>query len=243
MKGLQAFKGTKKGNKTAFNLFLTPKAKNAFKVNVWLDGPWDNGTWKGKKIGEINVPANSAQETTKFTIDVSSFVDHLDKKHAIFLVAEGVDPGGLFDLIGLGFSSAKKKIVRPIAPTVSIKVNGEAIELPATPVRSTNANGIVGLDLYETTYKLPSNITGIPTVSASASDPDIKVAITQAESKSGTAVVKFDYKGVVKTYKVVFDWNKTTFERALTYVATSLQPAVKVVFWDLRIRKICNLTY
>jgi arabinoxylan arabinofuranohydrolase len=128
----------------------------------------------------------------------------VEKKHAIFLVAEGLDSGGLFDLTGLGFSSKKNKIVRPIAPTVSIRVNGEAIDLPATPVRSTNANGIVSLDLYETTYKLPSNITGIPTVSASASNPEVKIAITQAESKSGTAVVRFDYKGVVKTYRVVF---------------------------------------
>ena len=204
MKGLKAFKGTKRGNKTAFNLFLTPKTKNQFKVNIWLDGPWENDIWKGKKIGEINVPANSAQEITKFTIDVSAVVDKLDKKHAIFLVAEGNDPGALFDLYGLGFSSKKKKIVRPVAPTVSIRVNGEAIDLPATPVRSTNANGIVSLDLYETTYKLPLNITGTPTVSASASDPYVKVAITQAESISGTAFVVFDYKGVFKTYRVAF---------------------------------------
>ncbi len=204
MKGLKAFKGTRRSNKTAFNLFLTPKAKNAFKVSIWIDGPWENETWKGKKIGEIIVPANSAQEITKFTTDVSAFVDNLDKKHAIFLVAEGTDPGALFDLAGLGFSSKKKKIVRPVAPAVSIMVNGQAIELPATPVRSTNANGIVSPDLYETTYKLPSDITGIPTVSASASDPGIKVTVTQAESKSGTAVVRFDYKGVVKTYRVVF---------------------------------------
>jgi arabinoxylan arabinofuranohydrolase len=203
-KGLKAFKGTKKGNKTAFNLFLTPKAKGAFKVSVWLDGPWDNAIWKGKKIGEINVPANSAQEITKFTVDVSSVVDNLDKKHAIFLVAEGTDAGGLFDLSGLGFSSKKVKIVRPVAPTVSILVNGAAIEVPATPVRSTNANGIVSLDLYETTYKLPASVTGTPAVTASANDKNVKVAVTQAESKTGTAVVKFDYKGVVKTYKVVF---------------------------------------
>lgn len=201
--GLKAFKGTKHGNKTAFNLFITPRAKNAFKVNVWLDGPWDNETWKGKKIGEINIPANSAQETTKFTIDVSSVVDNLDKKHSIFLVAEGSDPGSLFDLAGLGFSSKKKKIVRPVVPTISISVNGVALELPVTPVRSTNANGIVGLDLYETIYKLPANITGIPAVKASASD-GVKVTITQPESKSGIAVVRFDYKGVLKTYRVVF---------------------------------------
>lgn len=203
IKGLKAFEGLKPKNKTAFNLYLKAKTKNAFKVNVWLDGPWDNATWKGKKIGVIDVPANSVQETTKFTIDVSSFVDKLDKKHAIFLVAEGGDTDGLFDVIGLGFSSNKKKIVRPIAPTISIKVNGETLNLPVTPVRSTNANGIVGYGFYETTYKLPTNTTGIPTVSASASNKDVKVSVTQAESKTGTAVVRFDYKGVIKTYKVV----------------------------------------
>ena len=203
IKGLKAFEGAKAGNKTAFNLFLTPKTKNAFKVNVWIDGPWDNATWKGKKIGVIEIPANAAQETTKFTIDVSAIVDKLDKKHAVYLVAEGGDTEGLFDLIGLGFSSAKKKIVRSIVPSVSIKVNGEAIVVPETPVRSTNANGIVGYDIYQATYKVPTSATATPSVTASSSDPVVKIAITQADSKAGTAVIKCDYKGVVKTYKVV----------------------------------------
>jgi hypothetical protein len=203
MKGLKAFDGVKPKNKTAFNLFLTPKTKNEFKVNVWLDGPWDNASWRGKKIGVIDVPANSAQEITKFTIDVSSFVDKLDKKHAIFLVAEGPELEELFDLTGLGFSSNKKKIVRPVAPTVSIKVNGEALNLPATPVRSTNANGITGYDLYETSWKLPANTSGLPTITATASSPDVKVSVTRAESKTGTALVRFDYQGVVKTYKIL----------------------------------------
>jgi hypothetical protein len=203
-KGLKAFEGVKPGNKTAFNLFLTPKTEKAFKINVMIDGPWDNATWKGKKIGVINVPANAAKETTKFTIDVSSVVDKLDKKHAIYLVAEGNESDDLCDLIGLGFSSDKKKIERSAVPTVSIKINGEAIEVPSIPVRSTNANGIVGFDIYETTYKLPSSVTGTPTVSASASDKAVKVAITQAESKTGTAVLKFDYNGMVKTYRVIF---------------------------------------
>jgi len=203
IKGLKAFEGVKAGNKTAFNLFLTPKTKSAFKVNVWIDGPWDNATWKGKKIGVIEVPANVAQETTKFTIDVSAIVDKLDKKHAVYLVAEGADTEGLFDLVGLGFSSAKKKIVRPIAPSVSIKVNGETIVVPETPVRSTNANGIIGYDIYQTTYKVPASTTATPGVTASSSDPAVRIAITQADSKTGTAVIKCDYKGVIKTYKVV----------------------------------------
>jgi hypothetical protein len=201
-KGLKAFEGVKAKNKTAFNLFLTPKTKNAFKVNVWLDGPYDNATWKGKKIGVINVPANAAQEITKFTID-ASVVDKLDKKHAIYLVAEGTDGEELFELTGLGFSAAKKKIERPVAPTVSIKVNGEAIATPSIPVRSTNANGIVGYDIYEAKYKVPATTSEVPVVSASASNPAVKIAITQADSKTGTAVIRCDYNGVVKTYKVV----------------------------------------
>ena len=159
-KGLKAFEGTKKGNNTAFNLFLTPKTEKAFKVNVWLDGPWDNATWKGKKIAEIVVPANSKQEVTQFTADVSRFVDNLDKKHAIFLVAEGGESDALFNLMGLGFSSKNKKINRPVVPTVSIAVNGQPVTIPATPVRSTNANGITGYDIYQTTYKLPAGTTG-----------------------------------------------------------------------------------
>lgn len=203
-KGLKAFEGTKKGNKTAFNLFLTPKTEKTFRVNIWLDGPWDNAAWKGKKIGEIIVPANSAQKTTKFTIDVSKFVDHLDKKHAIFLVAESTETGDLFDFIGLGFSSGKKKIERPVAPTISIAVNGKAIEVPATPVRSANANGIVGYHLFEAKVALPSGTTQIPVVTASVNNNAVKVAITQAETTKGTALVQCDYKGIVKTYKVVF---------------------------------------
>lgn len=203
-KGLKAFAGTKKGNNTEFNLFLAPKTSKSFKVNVWLDGPWDNSAWNGKKIGEIVVPANSKQEITQFTINVSEFVDKLKKKHAIFLVAESGESVELFDLIGLGFSSKDNKIERPIVPTVSIAVNGQNIELPKTPTRSTNENGIVGYDLYETTYQLPAGTTATPTVSASVDNDTVKIKVAQAESASGTANIEFDYNGVVKTYKVAF---------------------------------------
>jgi hypothetical protein len=203
-KGLKAFAGAKPGNKTAFNLFLAPKTTNAFKVNVWLDGPWDNATWKGEKIGEMNVPAGAAPEVTQFTLDVAAAVENLKGKNALFLVAEGSGGGALCDIVGLGFSSDKVKIVRPVPPTVSIKVNGQAITLPANPVRSTNANGITGVDLYAATYAVPADVAAIPQVSASASDASVKVEVKQAEERNGTAVVTFDYKGVVKTYRVVF---------------------------------------
>ena len=202
-KGLKAFEGTKKGNNTAFNVFLTPKTDKSFKVNVWLDGPWDNATWRGKKIAEIIVPANSKQEVTRFTANVSKYVDNLDKKHAIYLVAEGDGSDALFDLSGLGFSSNKKKIERPVVPAVSIAVNGKTLDLPATPVRSTNANGITGYDIYQTTYQLPAG-SAVPVATASSNNPNVKVSITQADSRTGKTVVKFNYKGVVKTYNVLY---------------------------------------
>jgi hypothetical protein len=213
-KGLKAFEGAKQGNNTKFNLFLTPKTPFGFKINVWLDAPWDNETWKGTKIGEIIVPANSARETAQFSIDVSNFVDHLDKKHAIYLVAEQNVPTGrfggrfeqreLFDLTGLGFSSDTKPIAHPVAPAVTIAVNNVIINLPTTPVRSTNANGIVGYDQYETTVRLSSGTANVPEVTATANNPEVKITVAQAQAKNGNAVVKFDYKGVVKTYHVVF---------------------------------------
>ncbi|MEN5231986.1 hypothetical protein [Sphingobacterium faecium] len=202
--GLKAFQGTKEGNHTMFNLFITPKSKKSFKVNVWLDGPYDNAVWNGKKIGEIVVPAQSKFETTQFKIDVSKFVDHLDKKHAIYLVAEGEDHEILYDLIGLGFSSNKHKIDRPIVPQVRIAVNGKALEISAVPVRSTNANGIVDYDQYEIKSKISSQASTVPVVTASADHPDVKVTITQADSASGTSSVVFNYKGVSKIYKVIF---------------------------------------
>lgn len=202
--GLKAFEGTKPGNQTKFHLFLTPTTAKSFKVNVWLDGPWDNATWNGKKIGEIIVPANAKQAVTQFSIDVAKYVDKLDKKHAIFLVAEGDSTDVLFNLSGLGFSSTKKKLVRPVVPVVNIMVNGKAIDLPATPVRSTNANGITEYNLYQATVKVPASATTVPKVTASANNRSVKVNITQAAAKDGKAVVAFTYKGVVKTYEVVF---------------------------------------
>lgn len=201
--GLKPFAGTKKGNKTSFNLFLTPETNSSFKISVWLDGPWDNSAWKGKKIGEIEVPANAAREITKYTIDVSDAVDNLDKKHAIFLVAESNSNEKLCMLQGLGFSSKKEQLEYPTVPTVAILINGQNVDIPATPKRSTNANGITGYDQYETTFSIPANMEGVPKVSASSSNPKVKIDIIQPVERNGKAIVKFDYKGIVKSYTVL----------------------------------------
>lgn len=199
-KGLKPFEGTKPGNRTSFNLFLTPVTDISFKINVWIDGPWENDTWKGKKIGEIVVPAGSAEEVTKFTIDVSESVDNLDKKHALYLVAEG--EGELCRLMGLGFSRKGQKMEYPAPPAVSISVDGKDIRLPVSPVRSTNSNGYMTYENYAAEYEVPEGQTSVPEVKAKCDNRRVKVEVTQPESTDGTATVKFEYNGTVKTYTV-----------------------------------------
>ena len=73
-------------------------------------------TWNGKQIGEITVHANAENEITKFTADVSEFVDKLDKKHAMFLRIEVLDSESLGEFRGLVFSSKDKPISRSVVP-------------------------------------------------------------------------------------------------------------------------------
>ncbi|MBA79522.1 MULTISPECIES: hypothetical protein [unclassified Leeuwenhoekiella] len=203
-KGITAFEGTEEGNETTFNLFLKPQSEKSFKVQIWLDGAWDNSTWNGKQIGEIIVPANAENEITQFTVDVSEFVEKLDKKHAIFLRIEGPEAESLGELVGLGFSSKDKPISRPEVPEVVIAANGKNFDLPKTPVRSTKDNGITGYDIYEARFNA-EGAASAPVLTAQSDNPEVKIDITQASSLSEKAVVKFDYKGIVKTYHVVFE--------------------------------------
>lgn len=202
--GLKAFKGTAKGNATRFNLFLKPLTDEAFKVSVWLDGPWDNAVWKGTRLGEISVPAGSAQEVTRFSLDVSAAVDGLDGKHAVYLVAEGAGQAPLCDLIGLGFSKKGQTLERPQVPVVQIKADGKDLAMPAIPLRSTSANGLTDCTTYEVRCDVPSSASSMPRLSAVSSDPSVAVSVTQG-SKDKDGMVKCTYRGQTKTYLVRFN--------------------------------------
>ncbi|MCQ2110274.1 MAG: hypothetical protein MJY79_02115 [Bacteroidaceae bacterium] len=193
-KGVQPFAGTKKGNKTAINIFITPQTTAAFKIKVMMDGPWANSTWNGKQIAVINVPAGSASKVTCFTADVAQYVDQLGGKHAIYLVAEGPD-GNLFDMQGIGFSKKGQALERPVAPTLSVKVDGKSVEMPEIPVRSTERNGIVKENIYSIGVESAANVT------VTASDPSVKYEVTK-----GTGdvfyTIKASYAGQEKIYNV-----------------------------------------
>lgn len=199
-KGIKPFEGTKPGNETEFNVFLTPQSPWPVKLNVMLDGPYANDTWKGKKIGEIIVPARSPREVSQFKINVSDAVDNLDGKHAIYLVAEGAPGRPAVVLNGIGFSKKGDELVYAPAPEVTIAVNGVALNLPENPTRSNNDNGYTGYDRYDVAYTLLSDKA--PEISA-ISDKNVKIDIEQPKSAEDKAVVKCDYNGIVKTYTLI----------------------------------------
>lgn len=200
-KGLKPFKGTAKGNKTKLNVFLAPVTSDSFSIDVMLDGPWADDVFGGCKIATISVPANSAMAPARFTVDVSRHVDGLDKKHAIYLVANGKEGKRVCDLYGIGFSKDGQVMDRPEPPVVAIQVNGVEVDMPDTPVRMDKHNGYTGYDRYEVSYKMPAGAMNA-NVTASSDNSAVKIKVVQPESNGGKAEVYFDYNGVVKTYEV-----------------------------------------
>lgn len=194
--GVKPFKGAKKGNKTQLELWIKPTAQQQFKIAIMIDGPWDNATWNGKKIGEINVLPAAAGKFQHYTVDVARYVEGLKGKHAIYLVAEGPQGQALFDMQGIGFSSKKVKIERPIAPSLEIRVNGKAVELPATPIRSTERNGYVSPTYYQ--VQLPAG-TKVEDVTATSTNGEVEIAISQVD---GQYQVKGTYNQHDKIYLI-----------------------------------------
>jgi len=186
-------------------------------MNIWLDGPWTSEAWGGKRIGQIYIPANSPNEVTRFSVDVAQYVEHLEGKHAIFLEVDGTATWPMLNLIGLGFSSDSREITHPVAPTVSISVDGRELALPSHPLRSTPANPAFGFDVYEINIAVTPGSTAIPVVTAYASCPTVDISIEQINATSGTTFVRFDYNGMVKTYRIIFDpwvvWGQATEHR------------------------------
>ena len=188
--GLKPFEGVRKDNGTAFNLFLAARSDKAFRVGVWIDGPWEGGAWNGTKVGEVDVPAGASADVTRYTVELGDAVDGLTGKHALFLVAEGPDGEPLCDIVGLGFTKRAQKMEFPVPPVVKISVGGQVLEMPSHPVWATDDNGL----LDNTTYAVavPEGCSGQITVDAPR---DVKVAVDQ-----DARVVRCSYRGKTKTF-------------------------------------------
>ncbi len=210
-KGVKAFEGTKKGDGTCLNLWLTPSGKGAFRIRVMLDGPYANDVHNGREIGVISVAADAAHKPTMFTVEVPE-VEGLKGKHAIYLIAEGPEvqqqqrqgrpaaqperPQGLFDLHGIGFSKHGQTLQRPVVPTVDISVDGKRLHIPSLPIRSTDDNGYTESNRYQT-Y---SPITDTSVIDVVPSDESVDVKI--GKIADGRATVICTYCGQKKIYLI-----------------------------------------
>ncbi len=194
--GLRPFDAFRPGS--PLHLFLIPRTEKQFCVEVWLDGPWEGGAWNGKMVGDIVVPAGTASTLRQYTAHLNKLPEGLKGKHALFLVVRGPEGEPLCDFVGLGFSRKGERMEFPEVPAVQLFVDGEAVETPAFPLRATDQNGITGYDLYETVLKRPVG-------SVSASAPGVEIELTQAGPENGnTATVRCTWKGVTKTYRILF---------------------------------------
>ena len=208
-KGLPAFEGTKKGDNTSINLFLTPSGRGAFSIHVRLDNPW-----KGQEIGVVGVPAAASKEAMTCSVRVPD-VEGLTGKHAIYLVVEGPEieepqqqgrpqfgrrqspqrPQGLFDLHGIGFMKGRG-MRAPEVPQVTIEADGERLQLPEKPLFSSNTNGYTDVTHYQVYAPLHEGSK----ITASASTPDVQIQVGAITDNRAT--VKFTYKGKTKTYLI-----------------------------------------
>jgi hypothetical protein len=207
-KGIKAFAGTKKGDGTKLNINLIPGGKGAFKIHVMLDNPW-----KGKEIAILEVPASAKRVAQNYQVAVPA-VEGLKGKHAIYLVAEGAEieskkdnrpqwarqqpqrPEGLFDLLGLGFSKNGTTCEAPKVPVVTIKVDGQKLNIPATPIRCSNANGLTDAIRYQVYGPLKNNSK----IDVTADDNDVKIEIGKIADNRAT--VTCTYKGNKKIYLI-----------------------------------------
>lgn len=213
-KGVKAFNGISKGDSATLNLRLTPGGNGGFKIKVMLDGPYTNDTWNGKEIGTISIDADAPRRPTNFSVAVPS-IEGLKGKHAIYLIAEGPEvqqpqnnrrqfghpqqpqrPVGLFDLHGIGFAKSNIPFEAPIVPTVNITVDGKTLNLPSTPIRCTNANGLTDA----TRYQIYAPLTEKSVIKVTPSHPSVQFEMSPIVE--GRATIKCTYNGLTKTYLI-----------------------------------------
>ncbi len=191
-KGIKSFDAATAKQKTSFNVWLKAQSEGGVNIKVMLDGPWENDVWGGKLIGKIKVPSSTSKtDVSKFTIDVSQYVDGLQGKHAIYLVCDAAVDGPACVLYGIGFNPVVQALKRPIPPTLNVKIGGESITLPDTPIRSTEQNGICDYSHYEMDYKLDKGQKSKITVECLW--PTMEFWIDQIKGNEGTALITATY--------------------------------------------------
>ncbi|MCR5179900.1 MAG: hypothetical protein K6C30_01620 [Bacteroidaceae bacterium] len=217
-KGVRAFGGIKKGDHALLNLHLTPSGRGAFRIHVMLDGPYANAVWNGREVAVLTVPADAPREPRMYSVETNA-LEGLAGKHAIYLVVEGPEveepqpqrpqfgrrqqpqrPQGLCDLHGIGFSkdgslSVPIELQRGMR-TVSITADGRPLNVPETPIYTTNENGYTKANHYQLYAPLKEGSV----LKATSPLPGVEFEVSAINA--GRAVVRATYRGQEKIYLI-----------------------------------------
>ena len=221
MKGVKAFPGFKKdspSNQLCFNL-TTEGGAGEFKIHVMLDGPYTQAPWNGREIAVYKDRCTEKPEkrlgSMLLTKETCELLGNLKGKHAIYLVVEGPEinqpeqpqrpqwgqrsqqpqrPKGLFTLHGFGFVAGDYD--GPKVPQVTISVDGKKVNIPETPIRATNQNGLMDAR----TYQLYCPLTAKSNISVKPSDSQIETIVSPIAE--GRATVKCTYEGQTKIFLI-----------------------------------------
>ncbi len=212
-KGVKAFEGIKKGDNAKLNLNLTPSGKGAFKIHVKLDNPW-----KGEEVALFTIPENAQKSAYTISQSVPA-LEGLTGKHAIYLVVEGPEvqqpqqqqgqwgrrgpqqpqrPQGLFELHGIGFAKNGVGAQPAFVPQVTITVDGKKLNIPASPLMSTNANGYTECNRYQLYAPLKAGSR----VQATCEKAPNAVQFEISPVVAGRATVKAIYRGKEKIFMI-----------------------------------------
>ena len=214
-KGVKAFKGFNKDLVNSFRVNITTEGgTDKFKIHVKLDDPY-----KGREIVTIEDYCTDKRITREnsqlLSKEANELLASLKGKHAIYLVVEGPEvkqpeqpqgpwgrrpqqpqrPKGLFTLHGIGFAAGDYKM--PIVPQVTITADGKPVNIPYTPIRATNQNGLMDATTYQCYAPLGD---GVHTLNATSNVPDVKFHISPIVE--GRATVKATYNGKTKTFLI-----------------------------------------
>ena len=214
-KGVKAFKGFNKDLVNSFRVNITTEGgTDKFKIHVKLDDPY-----KGREIVTIEDYCTDKRITREnsqlLSKEANELLASLKGKHAIYLVVEGPEvkqpeqpqgpwgrrpqqpqrPKGLFTLHGIGFAAGDYKM--PVVPQVTITADGKPVNIPDTPIRATNQNGLMDATTYQCYAPLGD---GVHTLNATSNVPDVKFHISPIVE--GRATVKATYNGKTKTFLI-----------------------------------------
>ncbi len=217
-KGVKAFSGFKKEDTNHLYLNMTTEGGGNFKIRVMLDGPYSNAPWNGRELEVIDV--NNPERPATTMIDhvlkkeTCELLGSLFGKHAIYFIVEGPEvkqpdasqrpqwgrrpqepqrPKGLFTLHGFGFTNGTPQI--PALPQVTITADGKKLNIPATPIRCSNANGLTDAIRYQ----VYAPLTKDSKIEVNAPDG---VTTKVGAITDGRAIVTCTYNGLKKIYLI-----------------------------------------